>query len=159
MSFDVFLHHFAVGESAPIDPAPVVAILARQQHTGPDDFGFYNVGFADGVSVEFNASGLDGRKPFAGCAFHVRGAGPGLFDFMFDVARAGDFVIFNAQGDDSAESPVLIQVRPGQEGDLSPGLVEQYTSRPVCTSGTMLQRLLFPDFEKWQDYRDQVVGN
>jgi hypothetical protein len=45
-----------------------------------------------------------------------------------------------------------------QDADLSPELVAQYKCRPVCTSGEMLARLLFPDFEEWRAYRDQVVG-
>jgi hypothetical protein len=157
MSFDLHLQHFVAGESAPIDPVPVVAVLARQRHTGPDDFGFYNVGFVDSTSVEFNAGGLDGSQPFSGCAFHIRGVGPELIEFVFAVAVAGDFVIFNAQGDDSAESPVLIMVRPGQESALPGDVVRQYETRPVCTSGAMLARLLFPDYEEWHAYRDQVV--
>jgi len=158
MSFDVFLQHFSAGKEASVDPVPVAAILAKHQHRGPDEFGFYHVEFADGVSVEFSASGLDGSEPFTGCAFHIRGVCPQLFDFVFDVAHAGDFVIFNAQGDDSAESPVLILIRNGQEADMLPELLKQYTSRPVATSGEMIQQLLFPDFEEWQEYRDQVVG-
>jgi hypothetical protein len=158
MSFDLHLQHFAAGDSAPVDPAPVAAVLARQRYVGPDDFGFYNVEFADGTSVEFNAGGLDGRGPFSGCAFHIRGTGPELFQFVFDVACAGDFVIFNCQGDDSADSPVLILVRASQESDVPSDVVAQYGSRPLCTSGAMLARLLFPDFKEWRAYRDQVVG-
>lgn len=77
---------------------------------------------------------------------------------MFDVACAGDFVIFNCQGDDSANSPVLILVRTTQGADVPSDVVAQYGSRPVCTSGAMLVRLLFPDFKEWQTYQDQVVG-
>ena len=129
MSFDLHLQHFAAGESEKIDPAPVAAVLARRRHTGPDDFGFYVVEFEDGSSVEFNAGGLDGRKSFSGCAFHIRGTASGLFAFVFDVARAGDFVIFNAQGDDAAESPVLILVGPGQETELPIEVVGQAASQ------------------------------
>jgi hypothetical protein len=158
MSFDLHLQHFAAGESSPIDPAPITAALTRERHVGPDDFGFYIVEFAGGSSVEFNAGGLDSREPLTGSAFHIRGTCPELFEFVFEVARAGDFVIFNAQGDDSAESPVLILVRPDQEAELPADLVAQFQSRPVCTSGLMLARLLFPDYKEWQAYRAQILG-
>jgi hypothetical protein len=158
MSFDLHLQHFAAGESSPIDPAPVTAALARQRYMGPDDFGFYIVEFAGGSSVEFNASWLNSRESFTECAFHIRGTCPELFEFVFEVARAGDFVIFNAQGDDSAESPVLILVRPDQEAELPADLVAQFQSRPVCMSGSMLARLLFPDYKEWEAYRDRILG-
>jgi hypothetical protein len=158
MSFDLHLAHFTAGDSAAIDPAPVAAVLARERHTGPDDFGFYCVEFADGTSVELNASGLDGKDSFCGCAFHIHGIGPALVDFVFDIARAGDFVIFNSQGEDSPESPVLILVSPGQETNVPADVVAQYQSRPVCTSGTMLGSLLFHGYDEWQAYRDRIVG-
>lgn len=100
MSFDLHLQHFFNGQSPPIDPTLVARVLFKQVCQGPDEFGFYRVGFLDGVNVEFNAGGLDGKEPFSGCAFHIRGISPFLVQFVFDVARAGDFVIFNCQGED-----------------------------------------------------------
>lgn len=157
MSFDLHLQHFTAGQSAPVDPAPVAAVLARTRHTGPDEFNFYVIEFAGGVQVEFSARGLDGRQPLQGCAFHSRGTGPGLFEFVYEVARAGDFVIFNAQGDDSAESPLLILVSPGQVAELPTDLFGECTGRPVCTSGAMLERLLSAGYDGWGAYRDQVM--
>lgn len=75
MSFDLHLAHFAAGDSSAIVPAPVAGVLARERHTGPDDFGFYCVEFTDGTSVQLNAGGLDGKGSFSGCAFHIRGIG------------------------------------------------------------------------------------
>ena len=135
-----------------------MAVLATQTHKGPDDFGFNRVVYEDGTTVEFNACGHDGREPISGCAFHIRGTSPELFEFVFEVARAGDFVIFNCQGDDSADSPVLILVCLGQESELPRGIVGQYETRPVCESGKMLGNLLFTDFEDWREYRGRVVG-
>jgi hypothetical protein len=157
MSFDLHLQHFSAGDSAPIDPAPVAIVLASEGYTGPDQFGFYCVGFADGVNVEFNAGGLDGKKPFTGCAFHIRGIGPSLIQFVFDVARAGDFVIFNCQGEDSEASPVLILVNQSQAAQLPAEL--QYVNRPICTSAEILGTLLFPGYDRWEAYRDQVIKN
>jgi hypothetical protein len=159
MSFDLHLQHFTAGDIPPVNPASVAEVLARQSYTGPDEFGFYCVEFMDGVAVEFNASGLQGKEPFSGCAFHVRCIGRSLITFVFDVARAGNFVIFNCQGDDSEESPVLIMVRSEQAANIPTGLSVQYARRPICTSAEMLGALLFPGYDSWQEYRDQVVNN
>jgi hypothetical protein len=132
--------------------------LSRERYKGPDEFGFYVVRFADGVDVEFNAGGLDGSEPMSGCASHVRGIGPLLMKFVFDVAQAGDFVIFNCQGEDSAESPVLILVYAEQERELPADLVSRYANRPVCESPEMLGNLLFRGYGDWKRFRDQVVG-
>jgi hypothetical protein len=158
MSFDLYLQHFSGDDSTPIDPAPVAKVLARERYTGPDEFGFYVVDFANGTSVEFSARGLNGKEPFSGCAFHIRGISRQLIEFVFDVARAGDFVIFNCQGDDSDESPVVITVGLEQAARLPADLADQYKSRPVCTSAEMLGALLLPGYDGWHDYRDQVVN-
>lgn len=126
----------------------------KQNHSGPDDFGFYLVTFQDGVNVEFNASGLDGKEPFTGCAFHIRGFSPDLVRFIWDIATAGDMVIFNCQGDDSPESPVLILGDSAQK-DHVPEM--GYQNCPVCTSAEMLAKLLGVGFKSWSDYRDKVV--
>ena len=159
MSFDLYLHHFAVGESEPINPAPVQKVLALERYQGPNQFGFYVIEFPDGVGVKFNASGLDGTEPFSGCAFHIRGISPQLIQFVYDVAVAGDFVIFNCQGADTAESPVLILVAPEQEQQLDEALTAQYSIRPVCSSAEMLGNLLFVGYQGWQAYRDHIVGD
>jgi hypothetical protein len=156
MSFDLHLEHFSAGGSGPVDTAPIAAVLSRQRYSGPIHGGYYTVEFEDGASVAFDAGGLDGRDPFSGCCFHIRGVSPSLFEFVFAVAWAGDFVIFNCQGADTEESPVLILVRPGQEAEVPSDL--GYKSRPVCASAEILARLLFPDFGEWQKYRDQIVG-
>jgi hypothetical protein len=157
MSFDLHLQHFFQGNSAPVDPTPVMEVLAREKYTGPDQFGFYRVEFRDGITFEFNASGVSGQGPFSGCVFHVRGMGRHLVRFVFDVARAGEFVIFNCQGDDSQESPVVIMVSADQPAHLPADLVVQYESRLVCTSPEILGTLLMSGYDEWQDYRDQIV--
>ena len=157
MSFDLHLQHFCAGDVAPIDTAPVRAVLAKEGNSGPDSFGFYLVGFADGSHVEFNAGGLDGSKAFSGCAFHIRGMSPLLIQFVFDIAEAGDFVIFNCQGNGSKNSPSLILVGAHQEAHLPMDLISHFSNRPVCTSGEILDTLLHAGFAGWQRYRDKVV--
>jgi hypothetical protein len=158
MSFDIVLQHFHAGEPASTDTVPVRAALAKERYCGPNSFGFYVVEFKDGVDVEFNAGGVDGSEAFSVCAFHIRGMSPSLVQFVFEIAKAGDFVIFNCQGDGSKASPVLILVDPHQEAQLPADLIPQFPNRPVCTSGEMLGSLLLAGFDGWLGYRDQVVN-
>jgi hypothetical protein len=157
MSFDLHLQHFARGDSAETETAPVLAVLAQQRYAGPDEFGFYRVKVAGGVEVEFQAGGLKGEEPFTGCAFHIRGISLAVVQFVVDVARAGKFVIFNCQGDDSEASPVLIQMSADQERELPEELVAQHANRPICKSAEQLGSLLFADYDEWRQYRDQIV--
>lgn len=156
MSFDLHLQHFKEGESSPIDPALVANVLSKYRYQGPDDFGYYIVSFPDGVEVMFSASGLDGSKPFSGCSFNIHGIGSDLVEFVFEVARVGGFVIFNCQGRDTPESPVLILVSPDQEQHLG-SLKKVYPNHPVCLSAEMLGELLFEGYEGWKVYRDQAI--
>lgn len=158
MSFDVFLQHFSAGKEATVDPAPVAKILAREKHSRLDGLGSYRIEFSDGVDVRFGADGLDGKEPIGACSFHLHGIGLPLFQFMLDVAKAGDFVIFNAQGENTAESPVLILVHEAQAADVPEPVLKEYEYRPVCDSAERLGEFLVPDFGDWQEYRNQVVG-
>ncbi|MFT3883359.1 MAG: hypothetical protein QM703_27355 [Gemmatales bacterium] len=157
MSFDLHLQHFSAGDSAATKTAPVLKVLSKQKHKGPDEFGYYRVEFVDGVHVEFNADGLKSKEPFTSCAFNIRGISLPVIQFVFDVACAGNFVIFNCQGEDSEDSPVLIQISPDQESQLPEGVVTQYANRPICESAKQLGNLLFVGYDEWQKYRDKVV--
>jgi len=150
MSFDVFLQRFAGGESARVDRQPLLAVLKSASYRGPDDFGFYVVEFADGVDVEFSAKGLESEDPFTGCAFHIRGFGDGLMQFMFDIARAGDMVIIPAM-----EGNPLVLVAEGQRRNVPADLQESFQSIVVASAGE-LGAILSGGFKGWSAYRDRV---
>jgi hypothetical protein len=108
MSFDLFLHRFQNGESAKADRGKVKRVLNKQVFDGPDDFGSYLVTFGDGSVVELFAGELNSRKPFDHCMFAIRDFTPALVQFVWDFACAGDMVMINAQGGDTANSPSII---------------------------------------------------
>lgn len=113
MSFDVFLERFADGRPDEVNRWAVRDVLRTATYRGPDDFGFYLVAFPDGVEVEFSARGLESDESFSGCAFHIRGSGAHLMQFVFDVARAGDMVILPAM-----EGNPVVLVSEAQKADL-----------------------------------------
>lgn len=116
---------------AETDRDAVNAVLARHPHESPAEFGFYRVYFDD-VDTEFNGDGLDGKEPFTSCAFHIRGLCPELITFVFDVSKAGNMVIFNAQGEDTPERPVMIYSHPEQAQHVPK---DMYKNPALCTSG------------------------
>ena len=83
--FDLHLQHFFNGQSPPSIRRWWRGFFSSKSARGRNEFGFYRVGFLDGVNVEFNAGGLDGKEPFSGCTFHIRGISPFLVQFVFDV--------------------------------------------------------------------------
>jgi hypothetical protein len=151
MSFDIFLQRFEGGEPAPISRDSVRRVLHAHDYSDPTRTGFYNVRFPDGVEVEFSASGLENEKKFDNCSFHVRGTGPYLITFIWDMADAGDMVILPAM-----EEPVAILTSPGQLSHLPPDAIKNF--RPVvCSSPNQLGELLFKGYDGWSEYREQVV--
>lgn len=155
MSFDLYLSRFRSGDPHAVDAAAVLSVLRRHCREAADEFGFYGVSFTDGSSLEFSARGLESGAGLTGCAFHLREFSEHLIEFVYDVALAGDMVIFNAQGRDTPEAPLAIVLADRQLEHLP----EDVASHPaVCGSPAELARLLGVAFERWGSYRDQVTG-
>jgi hypothetical protein len=154
MSFDLFLHRFQEGETATADRDAVLAVLRRYCDAHEDEFGFYLVEFGDGSRVEFSAKGLQSDGEFSGCAFHLRSFSAAVVTFVYQVAVAGDFVIINAQGNGSFESPLCITVAVSQSRHLPEGLGEPR----LVESAAALAMSLGADMAGWQAYRDHVIG-
>jgi hypothetical protein len=151
VSFDIFLAHYEQGELRDASRPAVLAALRARRHTGPDEFGFYNVDCGDAGDLEFSASGLETAEPFSGCACHVRGFGPSVAEFIFDVARAGAMVIVPAMD----ENP-LIFVDDGMREHVPDDMLRSL--RPVTVgSASELYELLRGGFGAWADYRDHVL--
>ncbi len=155
MSFDLFLQVFRAGNAATVDRARVSAVLHQHRYDAPDKFSFYRVHFPDGSDVDFSASGLESDDEFDGCAFHIYGFTPSIVNFIFDVAKAGEMVILNAQGSNTLASPTFILTDQSQSAELP----EDAGACPVvCHSAEHLSELLGLGFENWKDYRNTVVG-
>lgn len=155
MSFDLFLQGFDSGNLANLDRTKVLEVLRRHSSSFPNKFGFYNVQFADDSDVEFSAKELESDGDFTCCAFHIHGFSPAILSFIYDVAQAGNMVIFNPQGDDTESNPSAILTNMTQTLELP----SEFLKFPVlCNSAQHLSVLLGLAFDNWQNYRDSVVG-
>ena len=155
MSFDLFLECFKTGESMQVNRPAVLEVLRNSSRDSADSFGFYNVEFVDGSSVEFSAKGLEMVDKFTGCAFHIRSVSQAVISFVFDVAVAGNMIIFNAQGTDEISNPSAILVSESQISHLPEGSA---VNPVVCGSARHLLTLLGLGFEQWEKYRDSATG-
>jgi hypothetical protein len=152
MSFDLFLSGFEHGDVAPANRAAVLQTLRRHSDVQPDDFGFYRIEFTDGSSTELNCKELEGASEFTNCMFHMRSFSPAEIQLVYEVAVAGDMVIFNPQGDDSDESPSVILIHAAQRVQLT----EQVAQKPrLIGSALELGVALGADVSRWQAYRDR----
>jgi len=147
MSFDVFLFRF--DESA-LNREPIRDILRRYRCSEPDSYGWYIVEFPDQVIVEFSARELEQEGPFSSCCFHIRGISRHLADVIFDIARAGNMVIF------PGGAPVLIS--PEQTASLPSGF-PALDEPPVCGSAEDLWVRLRGGHERWADYLKHVTDH
>lgn len=154
MSFDLFLNRFQEGETAPADRDAVLGVLRRYSDANADKYGFHLVELDDGSSVEFSAKGLHSDEEFSGCAFHLRSFSEAVITFVYQVAVAGDFVVINAQGNGSLESPLSIAVAASQSRHLPEGLGEPQ----LAESAQALAKLLGAGIAGWKAYRDHAIG-
>jgi hypothetical protein len=155
MSFDLHLERFQFGESAQVDRVEVLRLLRQYCQDSADRFGYYLLRFPDDADVEFQAKGLESGGDFSGCGFHLRQFSSAIVTFVFDLAQAGDMVIFNCQGGGSPESPLAILVAESQRTHLPQAAVRHAI---LCTSRRYLSQLLGFDFERWSQLRDAAIG-
>ena len=155
MSFDLFLSRFSSGSESSVDRSAVLEVLRRHCNDTEGEFGFYTVPFEDGSRVEFSARGLESGGEFNGCAFHLRHFSKNVISFVYEVALAGDMVIFNAQGSDTPEEPLAVAVNEHQVDQLPAGAA---SNPAICSSPDELAHLLGVTFEQWDDYRNHVLG-
>lgn len=154
MSYDLFLSHLDRGALADAPRAAVLDVLAQYPFEGPDEFGFYVVEIGDqGYTIEFSGRGLDGSGPFQSCAFHLRGSfGEQTIQFVFDIANAGRFIVFNPQGG-GATALFPPSVTPADlAGNFQDG------ERATIASADELHAHLTGSIANWQAFRDQVVS-
>lgn len=156
MSFDLYLERFEFGKSAQVDRTCVLSLLRQHCQESANRFGHYELNFPDSSRVEFQAKGLESDDSFTGCGFHLRGFSSAILTFVFDLAVAGDMVIFNPQGmADSLEKPLVILVDQLQQIHLP----EAAGRHPVlCTSPSQLTQLLGLAIEEWSAFRDSAIG-
>jgi hypothetical protein len=155
MSFDVILVHFQNGESAPANRQAVLSVVRSYAAVTINEAGGYDVPLRAGARIELWASDLESDSVFDGCAFHLHGMAVQHCEFILDIARAGDMAMFNAQGGDTPESPVLILCTVEQGAHVPKGM---YKHAIIAENGAHLLSLLEGAFDSWSAYRAQVVN-
>jgi hypothetical protein len=156
MSFDVILHHFRDGkDDEPADRQAVLAVIRSYANVTVDKHGNYHVPLRDGEHIVLAYSDLESDAVFKGCAFNLRGFSIQHCEFILDIARAGDMVMFNAQGSDTLENPILILCAAEQAFHVPK---DMYKNAVTAENGLHLYSLLEGTFESWCAYRAQVVN-
>jgi hypothetical protein len=121
-------------------------IVQSAAPAGPDDHGGYLIELADGGVAEVYASG--GIE--TGCMIALRRAlTPDLLRFLFDLLRAADWIMLPAM-----EGNPAITALPGRAEGFADSLPEV-----VCNSAEELGAVLTGGFDRWRQYRDQILGN
>jgi hypothetical protein len=148
LSFDLFLVDMTADKDAALPPEKALALAAVvQAHGGPpspDEHGYF-FDSANGGSVELYAGHRDGGM------LAVRGWGPGLASFAFDVLKATNWVLVIPT--DKLIFVATRELTPAERETLADTEYE-FTN---VTSGADVMRAAEPAFGAWADYRDQVV--
>ncbi len=118
-------------------------VLAKAQARGSSEHNCYCVELPDGGSAE-----IYGRDLGSGSMAAVRGMTPDLLQFLHDLLRAGNWVMFPAMKgvDGITAAPASLK-----------GIPEGFPTIIVCNSKDELGILLADGVAAWQRYRDQVV--
>ncbi len=164
MSFDLFFQpcrfsgkpvvkkHPFTGEARsglprePLSAAEMKAVrqVLKRVTQGPDEHGCYIVQLDDGGGAEVFADDLK-----TGCMVALRGMTPNLLQFLFDLLKAGNWVMLPAMEDAVAITTSRESIK---------GVSEDFPRIVICNSADELGVLLTEGVQAWQKYRDQVVG-
>lgn len=163
MSFDIFFQPCRFGgntiqvenpftgetqttpENEPLKPAELRAVqtvLKRANARGPDEFGCYVVQLADGGGAEIFGKDLENS-----CMVALRGMTSDTCQLLFDLLKAGNWVMIPAMEDTAAITASWHSVKNAP--DDFPRIV-------VCHSAAELSVLLSKGVREWERYRDQI---
>jgi hypothetical protein len=123
--------------------AAVMDVLHRANASGPSENGCYHVEFEDRGYAEIFSDHLEG-----GCMVALRGMSPLLLQFLFDLLRAGRYVMIPAMEDTAA-----ITTSP----ESVTGIPDDFPRIVVCNSVGELKEMLSRGFKDWQSYRNQIL--
>jgi hypothetical protein len=126
------------------ETAAVRQVLERAKSGGPDEHGCYIVELSDGGVAEVFASDLA-----KSCLVALRGLTPDLSRFLYELLKAGNWVMLPAMEDNMAitTSPECVK-----------GIPEDFPKVVACGSAEELDVLLSSGVEAWQKYRDRALG-
>jgi hypothetical protein len=132
--------------SEPLTTAELKAVrgvLKQADTQGPDEFGCFIVELKDRGRAEVFGSDLA-----EGCMVALRGLTPDIVKFLFDLLKAGNWVMCPAM-----EDPIAVTTSP----DKMCGTPGDFPEVLTCESAEELGVLLSGGFKAWKKYRDQVV--
>jgi hypothetical protein len=164
MSFDVFFEtcRFAkapveamnplTGQAemrVPMDPISSAELAAVQSTLNSNkavqlmDDGCYDIETGDGGSAQIIADNLS-----RGCMFKIQGLTSEVVSLLFDVLKAGNWVMFPVM-----ENLVGVTCSPGSVSRIP----NEFPELVVCGSSDELGMLLCDGFDAWRRYRDSIV--
>ena len=145
MSFDLYLRTFREGQSATGDASAARTVLQRFRHERNPEFDTYTIALDEGSRVDMRAEGLEGDgEPFTGAMFPLHGLSDAIGAFIFELARAGDCVIFPAM-----EPPCVLLPRGDLAAHLPSDLGDEFRRIPV-SSGAELVAVLNGGYNAWR---------
>jgi len=135
------LHNEPLSE---IELNAVRQVLRRANAHNPDKFGCYVVQLEDGGGAE-----VYGSKLATGCMVSLGGMTADLIQFLFDLLKAGNWVMLPAMEDNIAITPSSVFLK---------NVPDDFPRVVVCNSAAELGVLLANGVEEWEKFRNQVVG-
>lgn len=96
--------------------------------------------------VQINASGLDGREEFTGCAIFLRVFSPGVARVAYRIAEAGGLTIVSA-----SDAPALLP--PGVDPADLPD-EDYFTRHRRVISAEQLYAALAGEYDRYSRWRD-----
>jgi hypothetical protein len=118
-------------------------VLKEVNAQGPDEHGCYVVELKDGGAAEVFSDQLK-----SGCMVCLRGITPDLCQFLFDVLKAGKWVMLPIM-----EDAVALTASPSSVK----GVPDDFPRLLNCDSAQALAVLLTKGVKDWQNYRDKVM--
>ena len=131
----------------PLNDAELKAVrqvLKQANADGSDEDACYVVQLGDGGGAEIFGDQLE-----TGCMAALHGMTPDLIQFLFDLLRAGNWVMLPVM-----EDSVAITTSP----ESMKGISSDFPRIVVCNSAEELGTLLGNGVQAWEKYRDQVIG-
>jgi hypothetical protein len=121
----------------------VRGVLKKAGAAKPDHYGCYVVELGDGSGAEVFGKDLEN-----GCMVALHDLTPDIIRFLFDLLKAGRWVMTPA-----SEENVAITTSPEQMW----GLPDDFPEVVTCPSAEELEVLLCNGYKAWKKFRNQVV--
>ena len=159
MSHDVMLQRLDYGEAGICSPEETKACIALLKPVFPDGHDLSergNITLPGGSNTEVNPSFKN--SAFESIMFHLRGFSDEMAAFIFKLAQAGDFIIFDTSGEGTPESPMAYATTQAALDRM--GIGEDEIPNPcLCESPEHFIRMIRGGFEAWKSFRDSVLGD